>query len=168
MRSSLGLQPSLVKQYVYCPVIPWIINKYGVTEPPTDSMALGKEEHNEEKQVRVKGGYGVAVLDELMEEPDGKVIVEKKTFRSRSIHRYLAQVITQYLIASEKIQGIRKAVIVNGDRRHEFKVTDDLVEEVKRIIYNCLKAMEDDKPPKPTVDKRRCSICWYRRFCPYH
>ena len=168
MRSSLGLQPSLIKEYVYCPVIPWIINKYGVVEPLTDSMAIGREEHDASRQVRVKGKRGVAILDELIEKRDGKVIIERKIFRSHSIHRYLAQVITQYLIALEKINGIKEIILINGEDKHVFEITDDLVEEVKKIIGNCLKSMEDDKPPEPTVDRRRCGFCWYRRFCPYY
>ena len=167
MKSALGVQPSLVKEYVYCPVIPWIISRYGVVEPMTDSMRLGREEHDETRQLRVRSRHGVAVIDELVEEEGGYVIVEKKAFRSRSIHRYVLQVVTQYMIASEKIRGIRKLVLVNGDRRHELEVTDNLVEETRLFIEKLLRTLESDRPPQPTTDKWKCRMCWYRRFCPY-
>lgn len=168
MKSSHGIQPSLVKQYIYCPVIPWIISKYCIVEPVSDSMVLGREKHDQEKQVRVRGKYGVAVIDEITEDREGRVIVEKKIFRSRSIHRYIVQAITQYILASGKIKCIRKIIVENGGYKHVIRITDDLVDEVKKVIDKYLEIIERDDPPKTIMDKKKCSICWYRRFCPYH
>jgi len=160
-------QPSLVKQYVYCPLIPWIMLKYGVVEPATDSMRLGRGEHDSSKQVRVKSRRGVAVLDSVVEECGRLVIVEKKAFRSRSIHRYVVQIAVQYLVASGKLPGIRKAVLVNGDREHVIELSGDLLAEVEMLLERAARAVESDRPPQPTTEAWKCSVCWYSRFCPY-
>jgi len=162
-----GVQPSQAKQYVYCPVIPWIMVKYGVVEPTTDSMKLGREDHDSGKQVRVKSKRGVAVLDSVVEENGRPVIVEKKAFRSRSIHRYVVQVAVQYLVASEKLPGVRKAVLVNGDREHVIELSGDLIAEVEMLLERVARAVESDRPPQPTTEAWKCGMCWYSRFCPY-
>jgi len=133
----------------------------------TDSMRIGRDAHSDVDQVRVRSGDGVALLDMIVKDNDIYVIVEKKAFRSSSIHRYVVQLVSQYLVALNKFSGIRRVVLVNGDDKREFELSSDLVEEVKLLINRMEKSLESDKPPPPTTDVWRCTICWYRRFCPY-
>ncbi|MEM1644181.1 MAG: CRISPR-associated protein Cas4, partial [Desulfurococcaceae archaeon] len=127
-----GLTPSIVKQYVYCPVIPWIMNTYNALEPPTDSMRMGKEVINVEGRgcIKAVSKLGSAVIDEVVDEGRGKRIVEHKAYRSRSIHRYVAQALAQYIIAREKIRGVRRVTISCGGRNVTLLITQDQVSEV--------------------------------------
>jgi len=130
-------------------------------------MRIGREKHDPGKQVRFKSKRGVAILDGIVEENGEFIIIERKAFKSRSVHRYIVQIITQYLIASEKIAGIRKAVLINGDRIHVFEINRDLILEVGMILERMIKAIEKDRPPPATTETWKCSVCWYSRFCPH-
>jgi CRISPR-associated exonuclease Cas4 len=165
------VNPTLVKQYVYCPVIPWIVAKLGVVEPPTDSMLLGREAARPPEgrgQVYVKTRRGAVVIDEVVEERGSKVIVEKKAYRSHNASRYTAQVVASYLLAREALQGVRRARLVVGDEVKELELSDDLVKDVERVVESLRRVVESDKPPQTRPEPARCSSCWYRRFCPHH
>ncbi|MET1159368.1 MAG: CRISPR-associated protein Cas4 [Thermoprotei archaeon] len=164
-----GLQPVLVKQYVYCPVIPWIIAKYGVCEPPTDSMVLGLEEKTTsgEGQVRIRTRRGATRIDEIVEYNGSQAIIEHKKYRSRSIHRYLVQAMTEYLIARDAIEDIEYIVLDNGGDKRVFRIEEDLIEETEKIIEKYMKTINSDKPPQPVRNPAKCKWCWYSRFCPY-
>ena len=168
-KSAPGVQPSLVKDYVYCPVIAWIRVKYGVTEPPTDSMKMGRENKVESGrgQVRVRGREGTAVIDEIVESREGKVLVERKAFRTKSIHRYLVQALTEYVIASNTITGIKAIKLVVESRERMYTVTDSLVDEARAVLELYKESIENDKPPNPVTSRWKCRYCWYKRFCPY-
>lgn len=166
-----GVSPWLVKEYIYCPMIPWIISKYGVVEPPTESMIQGLEEKASkgEGQVRLRSRrYGMTcIVDEVVVDKKGKpVIVEHKKFKPKKHLRYKMQLLAQVLIAQETLGPIRKAVLVMGGKKIEYTFTSDDLELVKRVIREVKAAIDSDKPPAINPDPRKCYSCWYKRFCP--
>jgi len=164
--------PWLVKQYIYCPVIPWIIVNYGVQEPPTESMKQGKEEVEAkgEGQVRIRSRkYGFqCVVDEVKYDSKGKpVIVEYKKFKPKKHLRYKIQLLTYALIAQETIGPIRKAILIMKTKKIEYEITDENLKLAKRILKETEKTINKEKPPTPKINPKKCSSCWYRKFCPY-
>ncbi|RLE90436.1 MAG: CRISPR-associated protein Cas4 [Thermoprotei archaeon] len=164
--------PWLVKQYIYCPVIPWIIVNYGVQEPLTESMKQGKEEVEVkgEGQVRIRSRkYGFqCVIDEVKYDSKGKpVIVEYKKFKPKKHLRYKIQLLTYTLAAQETIGPVRKAVLIMGSKKVEYEITEENLKTAKRILRETEKVLNMEKPPIPKINFRKCSSCWYRKFCPY-
>jgi len=87
---NLSPTPWLIKQYIYCPVIPWLIVNFGVHEPSTESMKQGNEEKEAKGlgQVRIRSRkYNIqCVVDEVLYDSKGKpIIVEYKKFKPKSI-----------------------------------------------------------------------------------
>lgn len=71
------VNPSLVKQYYYCPVIPWIQANLMVAEPTTDSMVLGSEAVKPPTgrgQVRISTSRGATIIDEVIEEKTERLL----------------------------------------------------------------------------------------------
>ncbi|MEZ0394290.1 MAG: CRISPR-associated protein Cas4 [Desulfurococcaceae archaeon] len=161
------ITPTLVKQYMYCPVIPWIQSWLMAEEPRTDSMEAGAELVGR-GQVRISGRAGSAVLDGISRSPDGSLeLVEVKAFASRNRSRYVAQAVTSYAIAREKVHGIRRARIVIGGKEIELELTADLVEDVGKVAEAVGRLLaREGRPPRPS-DPSKCTSCWYKRYCPH-
>jgi len=161
--------PSMVKQYIYCPVIPWINSVYGIYEPVTDSMRIGREKSVEKGvgQVRVSSNGSTTVIDELVREGGEYILVEYKTFKSKSIHRHLAQALAAYIIASRKIPGVKKIRLSMEGKTITITPSQQQIEEIAQIIERTKQATTSDKPPPPTTNRSKCQKCWYRKICPY-
>jgi len=163
--------PSTIKQYSYCPVIPWIQTWFKIQEPYTDSMLLGREAYTQLKgrgQVYVSTRKGATVLDEVVKEKKYCVIVERKAFKSHNYSRYVEQAATSYLIAREKMQRVRKLRLEVQGVAKEIELTEDLIHDVEGIVESASKTLASEKPPHTRPDPRKCSSCWYKRFCPLH
>lgn len=163
--------PTLVKQYSYCPVIPWIQAILGVYEPPSDSMIIGRDRVKPvegQGQVYVSSMRGSTVIDEVLDEREGRVLVEKKAYRSHNYSRYVEQAITSYIVASERIHGVRKIRLIVQDESRDIEVSKDLVEDVEHIVELLEKTLKNEKPPPSKPNKRKCTPCWYKRYCPHY
>jgi CRISPR-associated exonuclease Cas4 len=160
------LSPSMVKEMVYCPVIAWLKARHLVQEPATDSMLAGRQASGGGGLYVRAGGFS-AVLDEVREEGGGVVVVERKAFKARDAQRYLAQLVAGAYILSLKGVRVRRLVLEMGGVRRELEFTSELVEEAARYLGELERLASSDRPPQPTRPGRRCSSCWYRRFCPY-
>ncbi len=166
-----GISPSLIKQYVYCPMIPWIIAKYGVVEPLTESMRQGLEEATikgkGQIRLRSKKHRITCIIDEVVTDKKGiPIIIEYKKFKPKRYLRYKIQLLTQVLVAQETLGPIRKAVLIMGDKKIEYTINNEDLEHVKRIIKELENTINNDKPPTVNPNPRKCRSCWYKRFCP--
>ena len=135
-------------------------------------MKQGAEERNVEGegQVRVRSRKLKiqCVIDEVKYDSKGKpVIVEYKRFKPKKHLRYKIQLLTYALIAQETLGPVRKAVLVMDSKRIEYEVTEENLETAKRIVKEVEKTLNTEKPPIPRINPRKCSSCWYRKFCPY-
>ncbi len=166
-----GPTPWLIKQYYYCPIIPWIIVNYGVTEPPTESMRQGKEAALEETGEREvcfrsrKHGLTCRVDQVIGDRKKGYTVVEYKRFKAKSILKYRMQLLAYALIAQEVYGRVRKAVLAMGERRIVYDVTEEALEEAERALRRVGEVLASEKPPPASIS-RKCWSCWYRRFCP--
>jgi CRISPR-associated exonuclease Cas4 len=165
------INPTIVKQYSYCPVIPWIQVKLNIYEPLTDSMRIAVENTHPPSgrgQVYVRGSRGSAIIDEIVEDEGGRVIVERKAYRSHNYSRYVEQAVSTYLIAKSVIPGIRRIKLVVGDRDNVIDINEDLAADVERILDLIEKSLNSDKPPSTSTNPKKCGSCWYRRYCPHY
>jgi len=165
------INPTIVKQYSYCPVIPWIQVKLNIYEPLTDSMKIAVENTHPPSgsgQVCVRGSRGLAIIDEIVEDKGGRVIVERKAYRSHNYSRYIEQAVSTYLIARSVIPGIRKIKLVVGNRDTIIDINEDLAVDVERILDLIEKSLTSDKPPSTSPNPKKCGSCWYRRYCPHY
>ncbi len=169
-RINKSISPTMLKQYIYCPVIPWIINYYNVQEPPTDSMKIAKEKQEAKQgkgQIHIKTKTSYTVIDEIVEDKAKKTLIERKQYRSKSIHRYLAQTIATYLIARQKIKNIEEIIIDNGGEQHQIPITQEIIQQIQPLLRNLEKTLNNEKPPPPTTNTKKCRTCWYKKYCPY-
>ncbi|MEZ0289866.1 MAG: Dna2/Cas4 domain-containing protein, partial [Sulfolobales archaeon] len=160
------LSPTLVKQYIYCPVIVWLNIWLGVFETPSDSMIIGGESRDTSREVRVSNEKGSAVADEIRVERDHKILIERKSFKSKSVMRYIAQAITTYTISREKHEKIREFILeISGDSRR-ILITEDMLETYSVFIERVREIMRNERIPRPD-NQKKCEKCWYKRYCLY-
>lgn len=165
------INPTTTKQYSYCPVIPWIQTMLGVQEPTTDSMMLGREAYTQlrgEGQVYISTEEGATIIDELVEEGKHKVIIERKAYKSHNHSRYIEQAVTTYIIARKKIPGIRRIKIEIQGTQREIELVEDLVKDTENLIKQLAETIKNEKPPTTKPNPKKCTSCWYKRYCPHH
>lgn len=162
--------PTLLKQYAYCPIIPWINAMLMIREPATDSMRVGSEECRPPQgvgQVYVKTRRGSTVVDEIREENGSKVIVERKRFTSHNHSRYTAQVVASYLVIRESYSGLRYARLETSKKRLLIELNADLVEDIEKLVEKLEETLRHEKPPETKPNPSKCRSCWYMRYCPH-
>lgn len=163
------VSPSLVKQYIYCPVIPWIMSMYNIAEPLTDSMKLGRENHQDKRQALISSTKNntITILDEIKQENKTHIIIEHKTYPTKSIHRYIEQIKTQAHIAKNKYKHLRKAVLKINNKQITIEITHTHLKDAERLIQKTKTTINNEKPPPPTTNPQHCQNCWYKKYCPY-
>jgi len=169
-----------VKQYAYCPLIPWIARAYGVREPETLGMAWGREERA--SRLRRLEGLGLEPplrFDVQLYSPRLRMagvadavagerrltVVEVKAFARRRFDHFRAQLMAYALLCEECLGPTRAALLVLGDRVRAWDVTRDALSEAERLALRVRQALESERPP-PAQPGPKCAGCWYRRFCP--
>lgn len=162
--------PSILKQYVYCPMIPWINATLMIREPVTDSMRIGAEDIEPPDgvgQLHVRTRAGSAIVDEIVDVRGSKMIIEKKKYRSHNYSRYTAQAVGTYIVIRERIQGVRYAKLEIADRQLVLELSEDLVEDIEGLLEKLRDTIVRERPPETKPNPMKCSSCWYKRYCPH-
>ncbi len=174
------ITPWDVKQYAYCPAIPWLVRQLGVREPETRSMALGREERLKRlASLRDLGVQPPIRLDVEMYSPRLRMagvcdavsgdrrltVIEVKAFRRKHLAHFKAQLMAYALLSEECIGPTVKAVLVVQDKAASWDVTADALSEARRLAARVREVVESESPP-PVATSPKCAACWYRRFCP--
>lgn len=162
--------PSLLKQYIYCPVIPWINSFLMIKEPTTDSMKIGLEEckpPQDTGQLYLRNKRGSSIIDEITNKRGSRVIIERKKYASHNYSRYTAQVVASYLIARVSLPGIRYAMLEVSNKQLLIELNEDLVEDVEKLIEKLEKVLTREKPPDTKPSPAKCKSCWYMKYCPH-
>lgn len=149
------ISPWDVKQYVYCPVIPWIARIYGVREPETYSMKLGAEE-------RAKRMAGIA---DAVAGAERYTVVEVKLFKRRKFWHFKAQLMAYALLSEECIGPTIKAALVIRGKPLVWDVDSRVLIETRKLALRVRETLESEKPPFAQPCSK-CSSCWYARVCP--
>ncbi len=186
---SYNVTPWLVKEYIYCPMIPWIITHYNIESPPTVSMEEGlRMDADAKKEMIREAGVEYSDIDYEKEyvledntyikvdaiawkkTPYGRkgVVIEIKRYRRKHDQHQRQQVKTYaYLLTRNGIPVHQAVLIQEGRIRYRKRIEQLDLEEVEYIIKQVEKIIKSDQPPyvQPT---RKCWSCWYRKICPIH
>ena len=184
-RYSGSMPVSLVKDYTYCPAIPWIREILGYVEPRTPSMetaridADAKEAIAEELglprpwriEVPVRGrSLPLSGVVDIIAGERRLTVVEAKAYRRRiewSRHFRIQLLVYAYLV-NEAIGPVREAILYMAGRAYRIPVTRERLDEARRAAEAALRSLESEEPPRPRQPWRKCGYCWYRRVCPSH
>ncbi|MEM4926155.1 MAG: CRISPR-associated protein Cas4 [Thermofilaceae archaeon] len=174
------ITPWDVKQYVYCPAIPWIARNFGVREPETLSMRLGREERQRRLSTLEALGLEPPIrldvemysLKLLMAGTADAVagsrrltVIEVKAFKRKTLAHFRAQLMAYALLSEECLGPTVKAVLLAAGRALAFDVDGEALREARRLAARVREVIEGERCP--SVERgARCLSCWYRRFCP--
>ena len=116
--SSFEFPASIVKCYLYCPMISYLILNLGVKERVTELMLEGKEKHERklrklkkegwETNLFLKSRYGVyGYVDAVRKEENGYVVLEVKNteYRRKAVKMHLYQAACYAIMVEENFGG---------------------------------------------------------------
>jgi CRISPR-associated exonuclease Cas4 len=182
------LPVSLIRQYFFCPQIPYINLVLHVVEPETESMVSGRMSHEkfraqhlprEVRPRRIEIGVPLSspklglcgILDALVETVFGELVpCEMKNSSIGSGNPPLkdrAQLTAYAMLVEEQYQKLVKIGVLfyTEDGR---KVVTCIDESMRRIVVKAIREIrgiiETERPPERR-DLSACASCWYSRIC---
>ncbi len=187
--SPLELTVTDIRQHVYCPRIPYYRYTLPLERPVTAKMDLGKEEHEttSAKEARrtlkaygIKEGerrFGVDLyseslglrgkIDMVIFTPHEVIPVEYKMAVGIGLHHKYQ--LTAYAMLAEHTFGAtvtRAFVYLTPVKKAlEVPITAAMRGHVKKILGELHTSIENERLPRPTPHRKRCTDCEYRRFC---
>jgi CRISPR-associated exonuclease Cas4 len=185
----LELTVTDIRQHVYCPRIPYYRYTLPLERPVTAKMDLGKEEHEtiSAKEARrtlkaygVKEGerrFGVDLyseslglrgkIDMVIFTPHEIIPVEYKMAAEIGLHHKYQ--LTAYAMLAEHTFGgtvTRAFVYLTPVKKPlEVPITAAMRAHVKKILAELHAFFGNERLPRPTSHRKRCTDCEYRRFC---
>jgi CRISPR-associated exonuclease Cas4 len=187
--SPLELTVTDVRQHVYCPRIPYYRYILPLERPVTAKMDLGKEEHEttSAKEARrtlkaygIKEGerrFGVDLYSEslglrgkiemVIFTPHEVIPVEYKMTAGIGLH-HKYQLAAYAMLAEHTFGGTVNrtfAYLTPAKRAQEVPITPAMRAHVKKILAELRASIDNERLPKPTPHRKRCTDCEYRRFC---
>ena len=175
------ISPIDLKQYEYCPVIPWLNKNYNLVEPETYSMIEGRRER-EERYNNIYGKLGLKPpirFDLKLYYPKKRLIgvadivagkrkltvVEIKRFKRKLFRHFKIQLMTYAYLTEKCIGPTYNAILLIEKRKIVYDVTQEIFKEIEIKIEKLWRTIESEKPPQ-TSKTAKCMNCWYRKFCP--
>ncbi len=174
-----------LKEYAYCPVIPWIHKYLGFYTEPTESMSVAKDfmdSNFKEKvaeelklpkpwrfEVPLKSKeLGLRGTIDILAGKRRYIVVEVKYYkRKRSrIRHFKLQLLAYALLVSKTLGSVKEAILYNGGDVIKVPVTQDVLDEVVRQISRLKRILKSEEPPKANQNPSKCLYCWYRHVCP--
>ncbi len=178
------ITPWDIRQYTYCPLIPWIIHHLGITEPPTESMEIGGEVNAEQKQeiakkLKLPKPWRIEVwLEDRKLGLHGKIdilagtkrliVVEVKKYTRKGIEHYKNQLLAYALLATRKIAPVTKAILVLGNKTIQYPITHQDLKQAEKLVQKTRKTITSEQPPTTNQNPNKCKTCWYKKYCPHH
>lgn len=179
-----------LKQYAYCPRIPFYTYCLPLIRPVTFKMEEGKAAHEEEvvRERRrtlalygLEGGVrhynvwlesselGLRGLVDIVIEMEGELIpVEYKQTR-REVGRHIWQQVAAYGMMLEEAwhKPVRRGLIFSllSRRVKEIPITEELRREVWEAVRAMREMVERERMPEPPRRRGKCRNCEFRRFC---
>jgi len=174
--------PTDVKDYVYCPVIPWARRAYGLAEPPTPSMEEGAAVTAEEKVEEARGlglpePFRVEValrspllpLEGVVDVVAGRGrlrVLEVKRVRRPGRH-HTAQLKAYALLVETAMGPVEEALLsLGGGRSLRLRVTGETLGEARRLVEETWRTVYSEEPPPARQPEAKCRYCFYRSICP--
>ena len=174
-----------LKEYEYCPAIPWIHRYVGLRTQPTPSMESARERADASYKEEVAGKLGLprpyrieypirsrslglsGVIDVLAGDRRYYVLEVKAYRRPRArLRHFRIQLLAYALLVNTELGPVREAILYNGGEVIRVPVTKESLSRVRRILAGLRAALESEEPPQPNQPGQKCSYCWYKRICP--
>ncbi len=180
--ASRSIPVTIVKEYCWCPMIPWIMYNYGIEPPLTPSMEMGIELSRRRdismiidgielpKPIRFElflesrslGLYGSI---DIVAGSRWYVVGEVKAFRARRWMHFKIQLMAYALIVNSSLGPVREAVLLMDRDIHRWRISDRDIYIVKDIVRRVREVISSPEPPRVSVVEEKCRYCRYRRFC---
>lgn len=179
-----------VKQFVYCPRIPFFTYVLPVPRRATRKMEYGLEEHADldrlekrrqlsryqldhgERQFHVplmSSRLGVSgVLDMLIRTPAGAFPVEFKFTSGPPALNHKYQLLTYALLVEDQLQTtVRNGFLylVPGKRIQPVFLTPTARQRCHRLMRSIRKTIASERMPPPPARHSRCRECEFRLYC---
>jgi CRISPR-associated exonuclease Cas4 len=187
--SQLELTVTDIRQHTYCPRIPYYRYVMPLERPVTAKMDLGKEEHETtsvKEARRTLKAYGIkegerrfginlyseslglrGKIDMVILTPHELIPVEYKMAAEVGLHHKYQ--LTAYAMLAEHTFGgtVSRAFVylTPAKKAQEVPITPAMREHVKKILAGLRASIANERLPRPTPHRRRCTDCEYRRFC---
>jgi CRISPR-associated exonuclease Cas4 len=186
---SLELTVTDVRQFTYCPRIPYYRYTMPLERPVTAKMDLGKEEHasttarEARRTLRAYGleegerRFGVDLysehlrlrgrIDMVIQTPHELIPVEYKMTAGIGLH-HKYQLAAYAMLAEHTFGGTvsRAFVYLTPSKKAvEVPITAAMRAQVRKVLAGLRAAVRDERLPRPTPHRKRCAGCEYRRFC---
>jgi len=178
-----SIPATMVKEYLWCPAIPWIIHNYGAQPELTPSMERGLEFRKSRNLEEVANRFslptprryevfvaskklGAHGYIDIVAGSKHLVVAEVKAFKTKRWQHFKAQLLTYAAIANAEIAPVRKAMLILGTKAIEIEVTQQDLEWIKRTIDKIKKVIESPEPPPVNPIPNKCRYCTYRKHCP--
>ncbi len=187
--SPLDLTVTDVRQHVYCPRIPYYQHTMPLERPVPAKMDLGKEEHettSAKEARRTLKAYGIeegerrfgvslyserlglrGKIDMVILTPRETIPVEYKMASSVGLHHKYQ--LTAYAMLVEHTLGgaVNRAFAYLTPLKvaHEVPITPAMRDHVRKTLADLRVSIENERLPRPTPHRKRCTDCEYRRFC---
>ncbi|MEM0297733.1 MAG: CRISPR-associated protein Cas4 [Zestosphaera sp.] len=170
-----------IKQFVYCPLIPWIKENVGVIEPPDINMMLGRPEGPKEnilKELKIPKPWRYEVylrnphlrisgVVDLVGGTKKFEIVEFKLFSRLRYDHYTAQLLFYAYLVTKTLGPVLRAHMLLGKKTTTYHVSGETLRQVEKLVEKVRNVKTSEDPPVSRhLDPHKCALCWYRRYCP--
>jgi CRISPR-associated exonuclease, Cas4 family len=176
------INPSLIRQYLYCPATAYYIIT-GAAEPPTERMRKGKETQREAVEAvarslgaeeiihaaYLRGAGFCGVIDALLTIGGRPAPLEVKTAaKPRRVPTPHKAQLGAYMLAAQAQYGraVQRGYIYyaeTGDLA-EIPLTQDLKALVLYVAEK-IRQIYAGHTPQPRPHPNKCPGCWYRKWC---
>lgn len=164
-----------LKDFEFCPAIPWIKRKLNWREPKTFSIEEGKRADFSEiirlfpdpKEVQVFLFDKDTRLHGVADLIAGEEVVELKAFNRLKFYHFRVQLLAYAFLAVRGGRRIRRASLIMENReRLSVEVSKEHLEVIESKAYRLREVLDSDSPPAVNPDRAKCYACQYRRVCP--
>lgn len=184
------LEVTDVKQFVYCPRIPFYRYCLPAIRPVTYGMAAGIRSHKEQQareERRSLRAYGlssgeriyevalrserlglVGKLDMAVRLEHEAIVVDYKLSPGEAGPHFKSQLAAYALLLEEAWERpVHRAFLyhIPDHKAEEVAMTPLLRKRVTQVISDIQKMVESERMPPPPANRARCLSCEFRRFC---
>ncbi|GEM77598.1 CRISPR-associated protein Cas4 [Vibrio sagamiensis] len=180
---------SHIRQYLFCPRVPWFKHVMQFEPPEQGWVAQGKRWHETHKSnhkrrfcnylspptERTLNAYVVSTrlnihgyIDELVTNGQQSVVIEYKVDSGKPTLAQKLQLIA-YVVALEESTNkeVVAAILLKGKATKQYKVTvnDKLKHTLLEVLYALRKTIASHRMPNSSASLAQCEQCEYLRYC---
>jgi len=175
---------TLLRDYIYCPMIPWIKIFYRYEEPATESMLKASIETDANYKEKIAEKYklpkpwrievylydketGLSGVADIIAGEKRAVVAEIKRFKREKYQHQRIQLLIYAYLTNKLIAPVEKAILIHEEKiTLEIEITKQHLETIEKTAKRLRETIEKEEPPTTNPDQRKCIACQYRRICP--